>query len=459
MKKIFVLSAFLIFMCSNYFAQNQLKFDLDYAKFHYDSSSVYTELYYQLNVDGMQTLEANNKLSVEAIIHISIKNTTADTFLVNKRWRLEQVVNPGDSSQLNNSLVGVLGFIIPKGVYSLTVEATDSRNPVLKKIINEKIVVEPYKNDKYYISDIELARNIKNDGVDKNSLFYKNTLEVMPNPSIVYDENSPVLFFYSELYNLKLADNKTDFVLQKTVYNSKGNSVYTATKSAKQSLNSVVEIGTINLSKLPTDTYELRMSLIDPNTKKAYLSSKRFFLYNPKVKETSVSSQTSSNVLGSEFALMTLEDCDEIFSQMKYISTQGENDRYSKLDSLKAKQEFLFNFWRTRDTDPSTPKNEFKEDYMRRVTYANEHFRLNAKAGYKTDRGRILLMYGEPDTKDLYSSGSDLKPYEIWFYNQIEGGVTFVFGDPTGYGNFELLNSTKRGEYRDDNWQQRLKTQ
>ena len=458
MKKIFVVAALLLFMVSNFYAQKQLRFDLDYARFNFDSSSVYTELYYELNVDGMQVLSQNNKMTVEAIVQISIKNVAADTFWVNKKWRLEQAVNPNDTSKSNNSLVGVLGFQIPKGVYTLTVEATDARNPVLKKVITEKLVIEPYTNDRPYISDIELSRNIKNDGVDQNSLFYKNTLEVTPNPTIVYEANSPVLFFYAELYNLKLEDPKTEFLLQKTVYNSRGNAVYTMNKSAKQSKNAVVEIGTINLSKLPTDTYDFNLSLVDPVTKKAFVSKKRFFLFNPKVKESSTASLANSSVLGSEFAVMTIEECDELFAEVKYISTQGESERYERLDSLKAKQEFLFNFWKNRDSDPETPKNEFKEDYMRRVTYANEHYRLNTRPGYLTDRGRILLIYGEPDTKDYFPNESNLKPHEIWFYNQIEGGVTFIFGDPTGFGNYELLNSTKRGEYRDENWQQRLKT-
>jgi hypothetical protein len=51
-----------------------------------------------------------------------------------------------------------------------------------------------------------------------------------------------------------------------------------------------------------------------------------------------------------------------------------------------------------------------------------------------------------------------MKPYEIWFYNEIEGGVQFIFGDISGFGNYELLHSTKRGEVNDPDWERRLRT-
>ena len=40
--------------------------------------------------------------------------------------------------------------------------------------------------------------------------------------------------------------------------------------------------------------------------------------------------------------------------------------------------------------------------------------------------------------------------------HEIEGGVYFVFADLTGFSDYTLLHSTKRGELRDDNWQRRI---
>jgi hypothetical protein len=76
--------------------------------------------------------------------------------------------------------------------------------------------------------------------------------------------------------------------------------------------------------------------------------------------------------------------------------------------------------------------------------------------GWHTDRGRVYVLYGESDEVERFPSTSESKPYEIWHYNQIEGSVIFVFIDRTGFGEYTLVNSTKRGEVKDDNWQNYL---
>ncbi|MEG8948094.1 GWxTD domain-containing protein [Rosettibacter firmus] len=455
MKKIV---SFIIILYSQLFAQSELGFEFDYARFKYDSSSVYMEFYYELNTTNMKVRETDAGQVKEAIVHIEMKNLEADTFFINKDWKITHQINEQSDNQDRN-YTGVIGFIISKGNYSLLIKAYDVANPSFNKVINEKIIVNPFKDNKYSISDIQIATNIKKDGADPNSIFYKNTLEVIPNPSMTYTDKMPMLFYYAELYNLLLEDADNEFKLFKVLYNSIGEKVFEQSKKIKQSQNSFVEIGTINLSKLPTDSYNLVFSLVDNKTNQAYISTKRFYYYNAKYIDTSKAKIVDKGVLGSEFAILDKNECDKMFSQIKYIATQQEIDQYKKLDSLAAKREFLYNFWKQRDPDPSTSINEFKEDYMKRVEYANRNFSIYSKEGYLTDRGRVYLIYGEPDQRDYYPSEANMKPYEVWFYNQIEGGVSFIFGDVTGFGNYELLHSTKRGEVRDDNWQRRLSTQ
>ncbi len=456
MKKLLLFSLSLLLYSNVIFAQKDLGFELDFAKFNYDTTSCYLEFYYELSPQYMKTISSAKGSVVEAIVHFEMKNIAADTFFINKNWKIDGVVSVKDSVQGN--LTGVFGMIVPKGKYSLKVKTYDSQNASLSRTISEPVTIQPFRNDKFSVSDIELAQNIKNDDADTKSIFYKNTLEVIPNPSMVYSFKTPVLFYYSELYGLKLDKPEQTLNLQKIMFNSAGVKVYSNTKNVKQNPNAVVEYGIINLSRLPTDSYNLVFSLIDTTTKEAYVSSKKFYLYNPGIKDTAKSNKINAGVLTSEYQLMSAEECDKMFSEAKYIATQGEINRYKALDSLSAKRTFLYNFWKSRDTDPSTERNEFKEDYMKRAEYANEHFSVGQKEGYLTDRGRVLLIYGEPDQKDYFPNESDLKPYESWYYNQIEGGVSFVFGDLTGFGNYVLLNSTKRGEVSDANWKDRLST-
>jgi GWxTD domain-containing protein len=370
---------------------------------------------------------------------------------------IQNVINEEEGVAKN--LAGVFGFQIPKGSYSLVVKAYDSKNPTFTKVIKEQIQINPYLNDKFSISDIELAANIKKDDADPLSLFYKNSLEIIPNPSMVYSDKAPVAFYYSEIYNLILEDLTSNFTLQKNLYNSLGTSVYKNEKQLKQGSNSLVEYGLLNLSKYPTDSYNLVFSLIDNKTKRAYVSSKRFYLYNPNVVDSSRIKMISAGVMGSEFALMSIEECDLMFRQAKYIATSREVEQYASVDSVSAKREFLFNFWKNRDTDPSTPQNEFKIDYNKRLDFVKENFSTMFKEGYLSDRGRVYLIYGEPDQRDFFPSEPNVKPYEIWFYNEIEGGANFIFGDISGFGGYELLHSTLRSEVKDENWMRRLSSQ
>ena len=160
--------------------------------------------------------------------------------------------------------------------------------------------------------------------------------------------------------------------------------------------------------------------------------------------------------VGSEFGVMTEEECDLHFERIKYIASNNELDQYEKINDLDSKREFLFNFWSRRDPNPTTPENEFKREFESRVKFVENRFKTFNKSGSKTDRGRVYLQYGEPDEMEMHPNDYDKKPYEIWYYNSIEGGVIFVFGDITGYSDYELLHSTKRGELRDDSWVRRI---
>ena len=96
-------------------------------------------------------------------------------------------------------------------------------------------------------------------------------------------------------------------------------------------------------------------------------------------------------------------------------------------------------------------------DYLQLVEYVDETYREMGREGWKTDRGRIFLIYGNPDEIDRHPSVGTAKPYEIWRHHGIEAGVEFVFIDRFGYGQYILVHSTKRGELRDNTWQRLLR--
>ena len=458
MKKMITVISFVLSLAGGVYAQKDLNFDFDYARFNYDSSSVYVEFYFELNPRDMRITPTTAGQLCEAVVHLEMKNAATNEIALSKDWKIQSVTPLEEIDSVINRVSDVMGFVIPAGKYSLLINARDVKDPGMSKTISETVILEPFKSGSYAISDIEIARNLKIDSTDKKSVFYKNSMEIYPNPTMVYTQLSPVMFFYAELYHLISTDLNGEFSLIRNLYNSSGVSVQKSSKNIKQSDQALVDYGVINLSKLPTDSYSFELALFDPVSNKGYTSSKRFYLYNPKVAGAEKTSNVSAKVLGSEYALLSLDECNKMFSYAKYLASKNELEQYSKIDSLSAKREFLFNFWNVRDDNPATEKNELKEEYMNRVALANKNYTRINREGYLTDRGRILVLYGEPDQKDYFNSDSELKPYEVWFYNQVEGGVTFIFGDISGFGNFELLHSTKRGEVYDDNWKRRLQS-
>jgi GWxTD domain-containing protein len=139
-----------------------------------------------------------------------------------------------------------------------------------------------------------------------------------------------------------------------------------------------------------------------------------------------------------------------------YIITDEERKAFKKLQTDEERERFIEEFWRRRDPDPDTDENEFKEEYYERVAYANEHF-ASGIPGWKSDRGRIWIMYGKPDERETHPMGGQYDrpsyegggststyPFESWFYRYLAGvgsGVEIEFVDPTGSGEYRLARN------------------
>jgi GWxTD domain-containing protein len=147
---------------------------------------------------------------------------------------------------------------------------------------------------------------------------------------------------------------------------------------------------------------------------------------------------------------------DWLEKDVTYVITEEERKAFKKLATDDERERFIEEFWRRRDPDPDTDENEFKEEYYERIAYANEHF-ASGIPGWKTDRGRIWIMYGKPDEQETHPSGGSYDrpsyqgggntttyPFEIWFYRYLAGvgsGIEIEFVDPTGSGEYRIARS------------------
>ena len=139
--------------------------------------------------------------------------------------------------------------------------------------------------------------------------------------------------------------------------------------------------------------------------------------------------------------------------EVPYIITGDERASFKKLTTDDEREQFIEAFWERRNPNSGSPENEFKEEYYRRIAYANEHFASGIQ-GWRTDRGRIYIMYGPPDENDSHPSGGTYLrpqeegggetatyPFEQWRYRYIDGigtNIILEFVDPTMTGEYHL---------------------
>ncbi|MBZ5591770.1 MAG: GWxTD domain-containing protein [Acidobacteriia bacterium] len=134
-----------------------------------------------------------------------------------------------------------------------------------------------------------------------------------------------------------------------------------------------------------------------------------------------------------------------------YIITDEERQAWKRLQTDEEREQFIEQFWLRRDPTPDTVENEFKEEHYRRIAYANERF-ASGIPGWKSDRGRIYIMYGPPDEIESHPSGGSYErpmeegggetstyPFEQWRYRYIDGignNIILEFVDPTMSGEY-----------------------
>jgi len=129
----------------------------------------------------------------------------------------------------------------------------------------------------------------------------------------------------------------------------------------------------------------------------------------------------------------------DFYETAQLIMTKEERDIFNHLPDKESREEFIADFWAKRDPDPETEVNEFKEEFFRRIEYANERFN-EGPPGWKTDRGRIYVYLGHPDKIEeiLFHEEPEVRGSIIqWYYYRFNFGVQFVDKNANGHYTFD----------------------
>jgi GWxTD domain-containing protein len=137
--------------------------------------------------------------------------------------------------------------------------------------------------------------------------------------------------------------------------------------------------------------------------------------------------------------------------EVVYIITPKEREVFLKLQTDKEREIFIEAFWKQRDPTPGTPANEFREEHYKRVQYATQFYgRSTPVPGWRTDRGRIYIILGEPRSIEQYDNVQNVYPTEIWLYqldpaSGLPAAFNVIFFRENGTGDYILYSPSQHG--------------
>jgi GWxTD domain-containing protein len=418
----------------------------DYAVFKHKEDA-YVEFYSAVPKQILKFVVKGGQL--ESQIEVTITATAkVDTAFKREAKSIFSTIAADSSKAINGQTLNIAAMILKKGDYMLNFKLKDLNNPVRTIEFEQPLTVSAFDENKIQLSDIEVAYRIES-SKNTEGRFYKNTLEVIPNPTS-YFKSSDTLKYYIEIYNVKSPELVGDYFYTHTYLSAADKKPIEGTekrKREKRTSASLVKYETVMLADQSGVCY-LNYEITDSAFNVIAAKSKKLFVFNPDKKAEPSATIAQQDFNKSDYAKLSEDEADNLIAKMGYIMNKAEKGAAENASTLEEKQRFIFNFWAVRD-------ELARREYLQLIAQADQEYSGMYKKGWQTDRGRVLAVYGRPSSIDRYSSSDQSKPYEIWTYDVMKGQQSsiFVFADRSGYGLYELIHSTARGELSNPDWQ------
>lgn len=414
---------------------------IDACSFRGDSGQVYIELYISLPRYSISHIGREDgwygKLDIKTTLHKNDALTAVDN------WHIEDYTPDVKNINYIQHLVDVRIYQVNPGNYSIEVTAVDSASGSVWTANREMHIAE-FARDSLVLSDVELASHTVYSGFQEK--YDRGEFGLIPNPRLIFGGVNPFIIYYFEIYPpsvnrtgirpgngalpmpANIPERKNQFIIERSLIDSSGKLVQLLPQIIRSSDSfAFSEVDSISLLDLPTGDYKLQIEVSSTRGDKRRLQ-KGF----------------------SVVRLDTLKLEDEL-NEINFLLTGGQRKILQRMSNVE-KAQFLEDFWGMRGKNRSSGGKSLRKAFRQRVSTADERWSAYNKPGHKTDRGRIYILYGEPDLIERFPLGADTNPHEIWTYDQLEGGSSFIYVDRSGLGNYELIHSTMRGEVSIPDW-------
>ena len=362
-----------------------------------------------------------------------------------------------DSTRSNKpDFADIQNLPVPNGEYFLNFYLKDrNRDSVELKYIDQIVVNFP--DEKISSSRISLYENmIQTNGT---GLYSRYGYDLPPLYYSYVKEEQSMLPFALEIYNTPKIIGKGHYMKAKCYIENFENKMVSLPNQIitkfLESSDVVVILDQFAIHQLPSGNFNVVVELYNDRDSLLLINKTFFQRSNPSI-QLDLSQYDAVNIDETFVSRITDRKVLEEYIRSLYpISTNVEKEFFDtrmKQIPTEQLQRFFYSFWLARN--PNDPESAWNK-YNKMVGYVQERFGSVQVKGYKTDRGRVYLQYGQPNDIKEVPSDPVTMPYEIWHYYYLDdqSNVKFVFYDPSLVGNdYELIHSNKYGERHEPNW-------
>lgn len=410
---------------------------IDFCRFKGEEGRIYIEVYLDFPRSAVMRQSQGEIWAGYLIVNSRIENEKG--LIKEDNWIINDSVNEPEQITSKQRLIDVRLYNVEPGQYSISISAKDSLSGRIFSA-NQVVTASSFQDSVLTVSDIEFATHlVLPDLLLDIPKFSKGDFGLIPNPRRIFGGNNNFLIYYFEIYPSTYNKLPSDFSISRNILNGIQDTALTFPVSLRTGIDHpFADVDSIYFNDLPNGSYSLHLVTEDSRGSKVSIN-KRFFVYN---KGGAVSNFTSN--LNEKDILIELEE-------IGFLLKKGQKKAINRM-TLVEKASFLRNFWKLYDDDISTEDVPLRRTYRERLAEADQRWKTSRKPGHQTDQGRVFLLFGEGDYIERHALESNTKPYEIWTYDDLDGGAIFIFVDRNGLGEYELMHSTKRGEINNPNW-------
>lgn len=451
MKKL-ITSIFITVIAANAYAGN-LSAYFSFCTFDVPGQSPYLESYLNVVGNTVKFIPAENnflkgQIEIQWIIKSGEKIVHVDKY---------NLISPDvkENDSLIPDFIDQQRLKLEKGTYDIELSIRDKNSNAKETTMKQKISIG-FPVDTISISDIEFIESYTK--TNETGKFSKSGYNVIPFVHAFYPKEMTNIKFYSEIYRSDISP-ADDYLVRYFISNKeKKQVVENFIVSVKQSPKSInVLMGDFDITNLPSGNYNLNIEI--RNKKNELIAYNQAFFQrsnerNKPLVTADISAINVSNTFVASFinkdSLIDYIACLYPISAM--LETEIAENQMKNAD-IQSMQQYVYYFWSKRNSED--PEKAWI-DYKKEVKKVNAAYSTRISKGYDTDRGRVYLQYGPPNTMMEAKDEPSTYPYEIWQYYTLknQSNRKFVFfTNERSSNDYRLLHSDAIGEVQEPSWE------